>query len=41
LVAMILIGVFTGIVTGLTGASGVMVVVPLTTVLLGFQSMKP
>jgi len=36
LVAMILIGVFTGIVTGLTGASGVMVVVPLTTVLLGF-----
>ncbi|HOK35213.1 MAG TPA: sulfite exporter TauE/SafE family protein [Candidatus Pacearchaeota archaeon] len=33
---MVLIGLFTGAVTGLTGASGVMVVVPLATVLLNF-----
>lgn len=34
---MILIGIFTGIVTGLTGASGVMVVVPLVSMLLNFS----
>jgi len=34
---MILIGIFTGIVTGLTGASGVMVVVPLLNILLSFS----
>ena len=35
-VAMIITGIFTGIVTGLTGASGVMVVIPLITILFGF-----
>ena len=34
---MLIIGIFTGLVTGLTGASGVMVVVPLTTMLLHFS----
>jgi len=34
---MILIGLVTGVVTGLTGASGVMVVVPLLTMLLHFS----
>ena len=37
LLGMVLIGLFTGAVTGLTGASGVMVVVPLVTMLLGFS----
>jgi len=37
LLGIILIGVFTGMVTGLTGASGVMVVVPLASMLLGFS----
>lgn len=34
---MILIGIFTGVVTGLTGASGVMVVVPLVNIFLSFS----
>ncbi len=34
---MILIGVFTGVITGLTGASGNMVVVPVVNLLLGFS----
>jgi len=34
---MILIGIFTGIVTGLTGASGVMTIVPLVNMLLNFS----
>ena len=37
MIAVTLIGVVTGIVTGLTGASGVMIVVPLLTVLLNFS----
>jgi hypothetical protein len=37
IIVMILIGIFTGIVTGLTGASGVMVIVPLVNVLLNFS----
>ncbi|MDD5583420.1 MAG: sulfite exporter TauE/SafE family protein [Candidatus Marinimicrobia bacterium] len=36
-VIMILIGIFTGVVTGLTGASGVMVVVPLVNMFLNFS----
>jgi len=36
-IVMILIGIFTGVVTGLTGASGVMVVVPLVSMLLNFS----
>ncbi len=36
-IIMALIGVFAGILTGLTGASGVMVVVPLTNFLLNFS----
>ncbi|MDY6821972.1 MAG: sulfite exporter TauE/SafE family protein [Deferribacterota bacterium] len=36
IILMILIGIFTGIITGLTGASGVMVVVPLVNMLLNF-----
>jgi uncharacterized membrane protein YfcA len=34
---IILIGLFTGIVTGLTGASGNMIVVPLVNMLLTFS----
>jgi uncharacterized membrane protein YfcA len=37
IIVMILIGIFTGMVTGLTGASGVMVVVPLVSMLLNFS----
>lgn len=37
IIVMILIGIFTGIVTGLTGASGVMVVVPLVSMLFNFS----
>ena len=37
IIIMILIGLFTGIVTGLTGASGVMVVVPCLTILSNFS----
>ena len=37
IITMILIGVFAGMVTGLTGASGVMVVVPLVNLLLNFS----
>ena len=37
IIEMILIGVFTGVITGLTGASGNMVVVPLVNLLLGFS----
>ncbi len=37
LVTMISIGMFAGMVTGLTGASAVMVVVPLVNLLLGFS----
>jgi len=36
-VALMGIGLITGSVVGLTGASGVVVVVPLLTVLLGFS----
>lgn len=36
LAAMILIGIFTGIMTGLTGSSGVMVVVPLLNMFLNY-----
>ncbi len=36
IITMVLIGIFAGIVTGLTGASGVMVVVPLVNLLLNF-----
>ena len=36
-IVMILIGIFTGIVIGLTGASGVMVVVPLVSMFLNFS----
>ncbi|HRC94683.1 MAG TPA: sulfite exporter TauE/SafE family protein [Tenuifilaceae bacterium] len=35
LVALIIIGLVTGVVTGLTGSSGVMIVVPLVNMLLG------
>lgn len=37
ILAMILIGLVTGLMTGLTGASGVGVVVPMLTILLGFS----
>lgn len=37
IIELVLIGIFTGIITGLTGASGVMVVVPLVNLLLGFS----
>ncbi|MCD6275634.1 MAG: sulfite exporter TauE/SafE family protein [Thermoplasmata archaeon] len=37
IITMIVIGIFAGIVTGLTGASGVMVVVPLLNMLLNFS----
>ncbi len=37
IIILILIGVFTGIVTGLTGASGVMVVVPFLNILLNYS----
>jgi len=40
IITMVLIGVFTGIVTGLTGVSGVMVVVPLINLLLNFSVHK-
>lgn len=36
IIELILIGVFTGIITGLTGASGVVIVVPLVNLLLDF-----
>jgi len=36
IVTMVLIGIFTGILTGLTGSSGVMVVVPLLNMLLNY-----
>lgn len=36
MIIMILIGIFTGILTGLTSASGVVIVVPLTNMLLHF-----
>lgn len=36
IIELILIGVFTGIITGLTGASGVVIVVPLVNLLLNF-----
>lgn len=36
LAAMVLIGIFTGILTGLTGSSGVMVVVPLLNMVLNY-----
>ncbi len=37
IIEMILIGAFTGVITGLTGASGNMVIVPLVNLLLGFS----
>lgn len=37
IIKMVLVGIFTGIVTGLTGASGVMVVVPLLSILTDFS----
>jgi len=37
IITMVLIGIFADIVTGLTGASGVMVVVPLVNLLLNFS----
>jgi len=37
IIKMLVIGIFAGIVTGLTGASGVMVVVPLLNMLLNFS----
>jgi len=37
IIALVLIGIFTGVVTGLTGASGVMIVVPLVNILLQFS----
>ncbi|BDC36544.1 MAG: hypothetical protein EF806_05985 [Candidatus Methanoliparum thermophilum] len=36
IIELILIGIFTGIITGLTGASGVVIVVPLANLLLNF-----
>jgi len=36
IITLILIGIFTGVVTGLTGASGVMIVVSLVNILLQF-----
>lgn len=36
IIELIIIGIFTGIITGLTGASGVVIVVPLVNLLLGF-----
>lgn len=40
IITMVLIGIFAGMVTGLTGASGVMVVVPLVNLLLNFSVHK-
>lgn len=37
IIVIILIGLFTGIVTGLTGASGNMIVVPLVNLLLTYS----
>ncbi len=37
IIKMVSVGIFTGIVTGLTGASGVMVVVPLLSILTDFS----
>ena len=40
IITMVLIGVFAGMVTGLTGASWVMIVVPLVNLLLNFSVHK-
>jgi len=39
-ICMVLIGIFAGVITGLTGASGVMIIVPLLNIVLGISVHK-